>query len=166
MAVRPAKFIDSGTLAVTLSGGDLALAGSGALYITNPAPGGGQSNALSFTITAPPANPAPVLTQVLPESVATQDMNSTPRTITVKAVISFPAVGSRPGNEVVRATTFIDSSTLQVTLTPTDTASVSQAQLIVINPPPGGGTSNALPIAVIEMKLVYLPLVARRQCFC
>jgi hypothetical protein len=50
-----------------------------------------------------------------------------------------------------------------VTLTPTDTVSTGQAQLVVVNPPPGGGISNALPITITEFKMLYLPLVARKQ---
>ena len=159
---RSAQFIDDNTLAVTLSGGDLAVAGSGALYVTNPGPGGGQSNALSFVITAPPANPAPVLTGIQPGSLATQPMSSLPQQITVKGSNFLPD-SEVYWNEVVRPTTFIDSSTLQVTLTPTDTVSAGQAQLVVVNPPPGGGISNALPITITEFKMLYLPLVARKQ---
>jgi len=161
-SARPAKFIDSSKLEVTLSGGDIALAGGGAIHITNPAPGGGQSNALSFTVSDPLGNPAPTLSQLLPGSLATQDMTSTPQTITVKGSNFMPS-SELYWNEVVRTTTFVDSTTLQVTLTPTDTATAGQAQLIVINPPPGGGTSNTLTMSVIEMKILYLPLVARKE---
>jgi len=159
---RTVKFLDSGTLLVTLSGGDIALAGSGALYVTNPSPGGGQSNSLSFTIVEPPANPAPVLTAIQPDTLALQAMSSPPQTILVKGSNFLPS-SEVYWNEVVRATTFVDSTTLQVTLTPTDTASVGQAQVMVINPPPGGGTSNALPLTVSEVKLLYLPLIARQE---
>lgn len=158
---RPAQFVDSNTLQVTLSGGDLALPGSGAIYVTNPTPGGGQSNSLSFVISAPPANPTPVLSAVLPSALTTQAMDSTPQTITVKGS-NFTPDSEVYWNEVVRTTTFIDNTTLQVTLTPTDTASAGEAQLIVINPPPGGGLSNALPVTVSELKMLYLPL-ARKE---
>ena len=159
---RPVQWIDSTTLAVTLSGGDLAVAGSGALYVVNPAPGGGQSNALSFVITAPPANPIPVLTGIQPGALATQAMSSPPQVITVKGSNFLPS-SAVYWNEVVRATTFIDNNTLQVTLTPTDTVSAGQAQLLVVNPSPGGGISNALPITITEFKMLYLPLVARKE---
>jgi hypothetical protein len=89
-------------------------------------------------------------------------MNNPPQLITVKGSNFLPD-SEVYWNEVVRPTTFIDSSTLQVTLTPTDTVSTGQAQLVVVNPPPGGGISNALPITITEFKMLYLPLVARKQ---
>jgi len=161
-SIRPTQFVDSSKVEVALAGGDLALAGSGAIYVTNPAPGGGQSNALSFIVTEPPANSTPTLDSVQPATLFVQDPNGASQTITVKGSNFIPS-SELYWNEVVRATTFIDSATLQVTLTTTDTASVGQAQLIIINPPPGGGTSNALPIAVTEVKLLYLPLIARQD---
>ncbi len=159
---RPAKFIDSGTVAVTLSGGDLAVVGSGAIHVTNPSPGGGQSNALSFVITAPPANPTPVLTSIQPGSLATQPMNNAPQVLTVKGSDFLPE-SEVYWNEVVRPTAFVDSTTLQVTLTPTDTVGAGQAQLVVVNPPPGGGISNPLSVTITEFKMLYLPLVERKQ---
>jgi len=159
---RTAKFIDSETVAVTLSGGDLAVAGSGAIHVTNPSPGGGQSNALSFVITAPPANPTPVLTSIQPGSLATQPMNNPPQVLTVKGSNFLPD-SEVYWNEVVRATTFVDSTTLRVTLTPTDTVGAGQAQVVVVNPPPGGGISNPLLMTITELKMLYLPLVVRKQ---
>lgn len=44
-------------LAVTIPAANLALAGVASVAVTNPAPGGGTSGALPFTVTAPPTAP-------------------------------------------------------------------------------------------------------------
>ena len=52
-----ATYVSATQLTITLSAGDQGTVGSYAVVVTNPGPGGGASNALSFTVN----NPAPVL---------------------------------------------------------------------------------------------------------
>ena len=51
-ASHTVSFVNSGQLTITLSTSDLATAGSFPVVVTNPPPGGGASNAVSFTVTA------------------------------------------------------------------------------------------------------------------
>lgn len=62
---RAGKFINSTRLSIDLTAGDLANARSAAIRITNPAPGGGSSNAVTFNVTSPGLT---VLTRNLPPS--------------------------------------------------------------------------------------------------
>ena len=50
---RPAQYINSTTLILTVSAGDLALPGVASVGVINPAPCGGQSSTRTFTILEP-----------------------------------------------------------------------------------------------------------------
>src|SRR5207302_11136612 len=58
-------FVSSTELQVALTTADIASGGTGQITVTNPAPGGGQSSALTFTIN----NPIPTLTAISPSSI-------------------------------------------------------------------------------------------------
>ena len=67
-SARATTFVSPTTLSATIAAGDLAVAGPVAITVVNPAPGGGASNSVAFTINATAttpaitwANPAPIL---------------------------------------------------------------------------------------------------------
>src|SRR5262249_31023977 len=47
---RPTSFVSSTRLKMVVTATDLALGGQGSITVTNPAPGGGESNTATFTI--------------------------------------------------------------------------------------------------------------------
>lgn len=49
-AGRPTSFISETELRLTLTGLDLAFPGYGSITVVNPEPGGGESNAVRFSI--------------------------------------------------------------------------------------------------------------------
>jgi hypothetical protein len=49
----PTQYLNSGTLKLIISAGDLALPGTASVKVFNPVPGGGQSNVKTFTILDP-----------------------------------------------------------------------------------------------------------------
>ena len=59
-----ATFVSSTQLTITLSASDQATAGTYAVVVTNPAPGGGASNSVNFTVN----NPVPTITSLSPTS--------------------------------------------------------------------------------------------------
>jgi hypothetical protein len=59
-----ATFVSSTQLTISLSATDQATAGSYAVVVTNPAPGGGASSPLNFAVN----NPAPTLSSLSPTS--------------------------------------------------------------------------------------------------
>ena len=61
---HPASYGSATQLTITLSAGDQGTVGSDAVVVTNPAPGGGVSNGLNFTVN----NPVPAISSLSPSS--------------------------------------------------------------------------------------------------
>ncbi|HET7216142.1 MAG TPA: IPT/TIG domain-containing protein [Terriglobia bacterium] len=137
---RPTTFVSSAQLQVALSAADLAAAGSGQITVVNPAPGGGTSSAASFAIN----NPAPQISAISPTSATTLDSGSTV-TITGTGFIATSAV---TWNGAAHIATYVSATELQLTLQVSDVAAVGTAQIAVVNPAPGGGTSAAIQLAI------------------
>ena len=155
---RTTRFVSSNQLEVTLQGGDLAFAGSGSLTVSNPAPGGGTSNAQIFTIQPTPLNPTPVISAVSPNAVPGLGQSLSP-TIDLTGSNFLPSAGVYL-NGVLRPTVYVDSSHLQFTLTLADLLSSEGGTLSVINPPPGGGASNEVGFTILQQGL-WLPLIQK-----
>ncbi len=51
-----------------------------------------------------------------------------------------------------RATIYLSSTLLQVTLMPSDLAQSGTLNITVVNPPPGGGTTAAISFVVADYK--------------
>lgn len=133
------------TLDVTTA--DLAAAGSAALSISNPPPGGGTAT-FTFTIN-PPA--APVLSAVSPSSIVPTGAAGT-ITVTGSNFVRNSVVN---WNGSARTTSYVSNTQLTGSLTAQDVASGGSAQVTVTTPSPGGGTSSAQTV-----KLEYpLPVI-------
>ncbi len=122
-----------------------------------------DSNIATVTITVALNNPAPVITS----------LNPTTATVGGPAFTLLVTGTHFVGNSTVywkgsaRATTFVNSGQLVADILASDIAAAGPISITVVNPAPGGGTSNTLfftvvirPAAVGDYKL-YLPLVAR-----
>ncbi len=72
---RTTTFVSGSKLTAAIAASDIASAGSAAVTVVNPAPGGGTSGASNFTITSVP--PISILTSVLPETTGGRDYNFT-----------------------------------------------------------------------------------------
>jgi hypothetical protein len=140
-AARPTTFVDSSQLQAAIPASDLAAPGTAQVTVVNPAPGGGTSNALPFTIN--PA-PAPALNALAPKSATAGDPAFT---LTVTGS-NFIAASTVHWDGAARPTTFINSGQLQAAIPASDLASPGTPQVTVVNPAPGGGTSNALSFTV------------------
>jgi hypothetical protein len=137
---RPTIFVSSTQLTAAISASDILSVGAAQVNAFNPTPGGGTSNALSFTIT----NPIPSLTLLSPSSVLAGGANFT---------LGLSGAGFVSGSIVRwngsdRPTIFVSSTQLTAAISASDILSVGAAQLAVFNPPPGGGTSNSLAFAI------------------
>src|SRR5581483_4213013 len=62
--IRVTTFVSNAQLTATITAADIATAGTSAVTVFNPTPGGGASNALNFSIN----NPAPALSSLSPNS--------------------------------------------------------------------------------------------------
>jgi hypothetical protein len=122
---------------------DIASAGSAQITVFNPAPAGGTSNALTFTINSA-GNPVPALTSISPSSVTA---GGAAFTLTVNGS-NFVSASSVQWNGSNLATTYMNAAKLTATVPASDIASAGSAQITVFNPAPAGGTSNALSLLI------------------
>ncbi|MGE0882993.1 MAG: pre-peptidase C-terminal domain-containing protein [Blastocatellales bacterium] len=145
-AQRPTTFFSATQLFAQINAADVANVGNANITVTNPAPGGGTSNARTLSISAM-QNPAPVLTGLDPSSAVAGDSEFT---ATVFGNNFVPgAVVTVNGNP--RQTLFVDPTELSVVITEADVAVPGTLEIAVINPAPGGGTSNTVAFPVIAL---------------
>jgi uncharacterized membrane protein len=130
---HPATFVNASALTITLSAADLAAAGSYAVVLTNPAPGGGNS-----TLSFPVNNPAPTLTSFSP---AFSTVGAGALTLTLNGS-NFVSTSTVTYNGSPHPTTFVNASALTITLSAADQATAGSYAVVVTNPAPGGGNST------------------------
>jgi 6-phosphogluconolactonase (cycloisomerase 2 family) len=121
----------------------IAAVGYPNVIVTNP--GGLVSVPVPFTV----INPPPGGGTVTPPSVSAGSNALT---------LSVTGTGFTPSSVVLvnggsRATTYVSSTVLQTTLLPTDLSQPGTLDITVINPPPGGGTTPALPFTVDDYRV-------------
>ncbi len=101
-----ATFVNSTQLTIPLSASDQATGGSYAVVVTNPAPGGGASNSVNFTVN----NPAPSISSISPSSVTA---GAAAQTLTINGT-NFLSNSAVTYNSVAHAPT--SSSATQLTI--------------------------------------------------
>jgi hypothetical protein len=123
---------------------DIQNAGQASVTVETPSPGGGTpKEPLTFTINPAPS-PAPQITGLSPSGVTTGSPAFT-LTITGKNFFSQSSVTVNNSN---RPSAFVSSTTLQVGIQASDVSQSGTVQIMVVNPPPNGGSSVAFPLAV------------------
>jgi hypothetical protein len=132
-SARTTTYVNSTQLTAAIPTNDVATAGSAAITVNNPAPGGGTSSSQTFTIT----NPPPTLTSLSPASTV---VNGSPFSLTVTGT-NFLASSVVNWNGSPKATTFIDPTTLTAAILVSDMTSANTVNVTVTNPE---GTSNSL----------------------
>ncbi len=137
-------YVGEGEIRGTVAAGLLTTAGSASVTVFSPTPGGGTSNTLSFTITAPAENPVPSIDQISPQGAPAGGPAIS---------LTVSGAGFLPSSQVVwngsaRPTTYISGSTLQAQIPGTDVAQPGASAVTVVNPAPGGGSSNAVAFTV------------------
>jgi hypothetical protein len=142
-AVVPTTFVSATELTAIISASSITTAGSAAVTVVNPAPGGGTSAAAVFTIN--PTNPTPTISSSSPTSAAA---GAAALTLTVNGT-GFISSSNVAWNGTALATTYVSATVLTATITAADLSSAGTDSITVVNPAPGGGTSNAASFAVI-----------------
>ncbi|MGH7496679.1 MAG: IPT/TIG domain-containing protein [bacterium] len=140
---RTTTFVSSTRLTATVAASDLTTVGTFSVTVFNPAPGGGTSNAQTFTVNAA-NNPAPTITSTSPTSKTVGDAQFT-MTVNGTNFVAGSVVKFDGSN---RATTFVNSTQLNITIPESDLMTAGTFNITVFNPPPGGGTSNAQTFTV------------------
>ncbi len=125
-------------LTASISASDIANSGTASVTVFNPTPGGGTSNAQTFTINAAD-NPVPATTSLSPASATAGGPDFT---LTVNGS-SFSSSSIVRWNGADRATTYLSATQLTASISASDIANSGTASVTVFNPTPGGGTSNA-----------------------
>jgi len=132
---RATTFVNSTKVTATINAADIASTGTFKVTVTNPAPGGGSSAPSTFTVD----NPAPTLTSISPSSTEHGGPSFTLSATGTHYVASSVILWN--GKKLV--TTYGSSTTLTATVPSSDIKTAGTASVTVVNPTPGGGTSNA-----------------------
>jgi len=132
---RATTFGSDTQLTATIPASDLMSAGTASVTVFNPAPGGGTSNAQTFTIN----NPAPTTTGLSPDHKTVGDAQFT---LTVNGT-NFVSTSTVRWNGVARPTSYVSGTQLTATIPASDLATAGTANVTVNNTTPGGGTSGA-----------------------
>jgi uncharacterized repeat protein (TIGR01451 family) len=155
---RVATFVSSTQLTTQVTAADILNVGTASVRVFTPtvlfggaqplsAPSGTLSNALTFTISA--ANPVPTLTSIAPTSTGAGGPAFT-LTLTGTNFVSS-SVAQWKGS--ARTTTFVSATQLTAAITAADIATSGTAAITVVNPTPGGGTSNALTFTITDFSV-------------
>jgi hypothetical protein len=147
---RPTTFVSSTQLTAAISALDIATTGTATVTVFNPAPGGGSSNAVSFTIVA--TNPTPTITGLNPSSAT---VGSLAFTLAVTGT-NFVSGSMVRWNGANRTTTFIGGTQLTAAIPASDLTTAGTASVTVFNPAPGGGVSNAQNFNVAPLPQVTI----------
>jgi hypothetical protein len=134
-SARATTFVSSTSLQAAITAGDINAVGMAMVTVSTPAPGGGSSAALTFTIKVPPL----AITLLAPSSAVA---GGPAFTLTVTGT-NFIPTSTVLWNGSARATTFVSSTSLQAAITAADIAAIGVAKVTVSNPGPNGGNSAA-----------------------
>jgi hypothetical protein len=132
-APRPTTFVGDTRLTASIAATDVAAPGTASVTVVTPGPGGGTSEARTFTI----RNPAPSITSLTPSSTRAGTLGLT---LTVDGA-GFVATSTVRWNGAARPTTFVSATRLTAAIPALDTLVPGTAAVTVATPGPGGGTS-------------------------
>ena len=143
LAIQPV-FLSENQLQVMIPALFVEVPGTASITVFTPAPGGGTSSPpLSFKIN-PVASPVPQITSMSPSGVLV-GRSGFNLIVTGK---NFVATSVGTVNNATRATSFSNSTSLQIQILTSDLATAGVLQIEVVNPPPNGGTSDPAPLTV------------------
>lgn len=138
---RSTTFVSERQITAFVPTSDLEATDVVAITVTNPAPGGGLSNAVSL----PVINPVPVVSGLDPGGVFA---GSSPITVRVLGG-GFVKTSRVVWNGTARQTAFISVNEVQFDLSRSDLAVPGVYRVAVSNPAPGGGASSDVPFTVV-----------------
>ncbi len=133
-------FVSATEMQASLPSTDLATGVTSQITAANPAPGGGTSASLAFTVN----NPVPAIKAISPASI-TAGAGATTLDITGTGFVPSSAIN---WNGAALTTTFVSGTEAKATLPAADTAGSSVGAITAVNPTPAGGTSPAVSFNV------------------
>jgi trimeric autotransporter adhesin len=135
-AMRLTTYVSSTQLQAAILATDIASVGAIPVTVFNPSPGGGTSNAISFSIVAP------VISSISPTSTAFCAPTGLTLTVNGTGFVNGLVVN---WNGSPRVTTFVNSTELQAAITAADTAFSGTAAVTVSN---SATTSNSMTFSM------------------
>jgi WD40-like Beta Propeller Repeat len=150
---RTTGFQNSTQLQATVTSSDLAQPGTLQVTVTNPAPGGGTSNAVSLAVNTP----IPVLSSISPISVVAGNTISTTLAATGSGFITGYTTITLNG--VPLTTSVANATTATSLLTPAQMLQGGDEKVVIVNSGPGGGQSDPLAFSVNPRPLQGLPVL-------
>ena len=143
-------FVNSTQLTAAIPAASVASTGTLAVTVTNPAPGGGTSNSVNFTITSG-LNPVPTISSFYPSCAPAgeQFVDSVDNQLEVIGLkfcgrFSRALERHRPADHSVIGSINV----LIAQISASDIAAAGTAAVTVFNPAPGGGSSNSLTFTI------------------
>ena len=134
-AAKPTTFISATQLTAAIAAADIATAGTASVTVTNPAPGGGTSGTLPFTINGGALTLASIAPATATAGGAAFTMTLTGTGFVTGATVNF---GSSPAITPSSVT----ATQIVATVPAADIAAAGTVNVTVTNPAPGGGVSN------------------------
>ncbi len=135
-----ATLVSATKLTISLSASDQATAGKYAVVVTNPAPGGGSSTPMDFTVN----NPAPTVSSLSPSSASA---GAAAQTLTINGS-NFVSASTVTYNNGAHTATLVSATKLTISLSESDQATAGKYAVVVTNPAPGGGSSTPVDFTV------------------
>ncbi len=139
-AVHTASFVSSSQLSISLTISDQSAAGTFAVVVHNPTPGGGASNSVDFTVN----NPTPSISSLSPSSAT---VGAGAQTLTINGT-NFLSGSTVTFNGAAHTATLASSTQLTIALSTGDQATGGAFPVVVTNPTPGGGASSSVDFTV------------------
>jgi hypothetical protein len=109
-----------------------------AVYVSCGGGGGGEGSS------PPPSNPVPSIASLSPASAMA---GAAAQTLTINGA-NFLSSSTVTYNSAAHTATFVSSTQLTISLSPSDQATAGSFLVVVTNPPPGGGPSNSVNFTV------------------
>src|SRR5271155_864545 len=151
-ASRSSTYFNSTTMQVDLESTDLLTPGQVSIQVVNPLPDGGSSAPASLNVLVA----VPSISAVAPASALA---GATAATLSITGNGFLNQYSYVTMNQQLVPSTISGSTTATVALTAGDLVSAGVNQIVVINKPPGGGTSNILTYSINPTHLLGLPVL-------
>lgn len=152
-SVRPTTYASSTQLQAQITAADVASSGSAMLSVTNPTPGGGNSGSAEFTIN-PTSNPAATVLSMNPTSANAGSSNIV---LTINGSNFLPSTVIE-WNGAPLATSYLSDAQVEAQISASSLANPGVANVVVVNPAPGGGPSTPLFFGINYQPMVVTQL--------
>jgi hypothetical protein len=143
-------YMSAGQLTISLTNTDFASAGSFPVVVTNPAPGGGSSSSVAFVVD----NLLPAVLSVAPSTIA---VGSTATQIELTGSNFLPTSTVNLNSNTINST-YVSATQMIATLPAANLSAAATILVVVVNPTPGGGSSNPVSVTVSNSQNDLEPL--------